>query len=195
MLCVDATPATAEYKLLRLRQYLKGPALKAIENLGHSEEAYTAVLERLKRNYGGERRKIGRYMEEIERFPLVNMKNSESLESFADLLDVAVVNIKETGLESELINVTSTQQRWEDAKTMKLCFRCLGTGHSGNNCKRSRLCGIDGCQQLHAPELHYVRTERSKSQDSQIVKEHQPIRKESTNVTMTSNDNHSKVHS
>ena len=40
MACVDKTPATAEYKLLQLRQYLSGEALKAIENLGHSVAAY-----------------------------------------------------------------------------------------------------------------------------------------------------------
>ena len=36
MACVDKAPATPEYKLLQLRQYLSGEALKSIETLGHS---------------------------------------------------------------------------------------------------------------------------------------------------------------
>lgn len=46
--CVDKAPATAEYKLLQLRQCLAGEALKTIENLGHSATAYHTVKKRLK---------------------------------------------------------------------------------------------------------------------------------------------------
>ena len=38
--CIDQAPATAEYLLLQLRQYLSGKALKAVENLEHSPGAY-----------------------------------------------------------------------------------------------------------------------------------------------------------
>ena len=38
--CIDSAPATGEYKLLQLRQYLSGEALKTIENLGQSAFAY-----------------------------------------------------------------------------------------------------------------------------------------------------------
>ena len=41
--CVDQAPATAEYKLLQLKQCLAGEALKAIEGLGHSAAAYQAA--------------------------------------------------------------------------------------------------------------------------------------------------------
>lgn len=51
--CIDCAPATGEYKLLQLRQYLSGEALKVIENLGHSSTAYKAAKERLERKYGG----------------------------------------------------------------------------------------------------------------------------------------------
>ena len=48
--------ATAEYKLLQLRQCLAGEALKTIvENLGHSATAYTTAKERLERKFGGHR--------------------------------------------------------------------------------------------------------------------------------------------
>ena len=53
MACTDKSPATPEFKLLQLRQYLSGEALKAIETLGHSASAYQAAKERLERKYGG----------------------------------------------------------------------------------------------------------------------------------------------
>ena len=43
--CIDSAPATGEYKLLQLRQYLAGEALKAIEILGHAAVAYEAAKE------------------------------------------------------------------------------------------------------------------------------------------------------
>ena len=36
----------------------------------------------------------------------------------------------------------------------KLCFRCLGEGHLGQSCFRSRTCGLDGCQEFHHRLLH-----------------------------------------
>ena len=49
MACVDQAPATPEYKLLQLRQYLSGEALKLIQNLGHSAVAYQVAKEKLER--------------------------------------------------------------------------------------------------------------------------------------------------
>ena len=62
--CIDSAPATGEYKLLQLRQYLSGEALKTIENLGHSSSAYEAAKERLDRKFGGMRRQIALYLED-----------------------------------------------------------------------------------------------------------------------------------
>ena len=59
--CVDNAPATAEYKLLQLRQCLAGEALKAIENLGHSVTAYHTAKERLERKFGGHRHQVALY--------------------------------------------------------------------------------------------------------------------------------------
>ena len=56
--CIERAPATAEYKLLQLRQYLAGDALNAIENLWHSSVAYEAAKERLEGKYGGRHRII-----------------------------------------------------------------------------------------------------------------------------------------
>lgn len=52
MSCIDNAPATPDYKLLQLRQYLSGEALRCIESLNHSAAAYEAAKERLERKYG-----------------------------------------------------------------------------------------------------------------------------------------------
>ena len=41
--CIDQAPATPENKLLQLRQYLSGEALKVFKRLGHSAAAYEAA--------------------------------------------------------------------------------------------------------------------------------------------------------
>ena len=46
------------------------------------------------------------------------------------------------------------QQRWNVAKQFKLCFRCLGDDHSGNQCTQSRVCDIHECQETHNKLLH-----------------------------------------
>ena len=91
--CIDSAPATPEYKLLQLRQYLAGEALKSIENLGHSAVAYQAAKERLDRKFGGKRRQIAIYLDELERFQQIRLGNARDLEQYADLLDVAMINL------------------------------------------------------------------------------------------------------
>ena len=93
--CIDKAPATPEYKLLQLRQYLSGEALKTIENLGHSGYAYEAAKERLERKFGGQRRQNAIRLEELENFKPLRPDNSKDLEDFADLLDIAVTNLKD----------------------------------------------------------------------------------------------------
>lgn len=100
--CIDSAPATGEYKLLQLRQYLAGEALKAIENLGHSAVAYEAAKERLDRKYGGKRRQIAIYLEDLEQFRQIRPGNAKDLDEFADLLDIALINLQEAGQNHEL---------------------------------------------------------------------------------------------
>ena len=102
--CIDRAPATGEYKLLQLRQYLSGEALKVIENLGHSALAYEAAKERLERKYGGRRRQIAIYLEELEQFGQIRPGRAKDLEQFADLLDIAIINLQEAGQHHELGN-------------------------------------------------------------------------------------------
>ena len=88
MACVDQAPATAEYKL---RQCLTGEALKAIESLGQSATAYQTAKERLTL-----------YLEDIDNFRPIRPGNPKDIENFADLLDVAIVNLKEANRLEEL---------------------------------------------------------------------------------------------
>ena len=48
-------------------------------------------------------------------------------------------------------------KRWENAKKLKLCFHCLGEGHQGQHCFRTRVCGLEGCQEIHHRLLHQVK--------------------------------------
>jgi len=97
-------PATPEYKLLQLRQYLSGEELKAIENLGHSASAYEAAKSKLERKHGGRRRQIALHLEELENFKPVRPGHPRDIERFADILDIAVVNLKEAKRYDELGN-------------------------------------------------------------------------------------------
>ena len=100
--CVDAAPATAEYKLLQLRSYLKGEALKCIENLGHSAAAYEAAKARLERKFGGERRQITLRLEELENFRPMREGTAKEIDKFADMLDLLVINLRESDQADEL---------------------------------------------------------------------------------------------
>ena len=102
MSCVDAAPATAEYKLLQLRSYLKGEALQVVERLGHSAMAYEAAKERLERKYGGFRRKIAICMEELDSLKPIRHGMASDVEKLADLMDVLVINMTEAGRLDEL---------------------------------------------------------------------------------------------
>ena len=279
--CIDRAPATPEYKLLQLRQYLAGVALEAIENLGFSGAAYEAAKDRLERKFGGKRRGIAIHLDDLDNFKPVRDGCSRDIEKFADLLDVLVVNLLVGGRHEELGNgslyvkllkklpetlltqynrwifenqrrecvetlktwviqesefytvaretvygVSSERrsggtsfagdkkttffgatedgqpvsrfqvgkpgftrftgekygkqrlckvcngkhgvwacdafrnmdmrQRWNVAKQFKLCFRCLGDDHNGNQCIRSRVCDIHGCQETHSRLLHIM---------------------------------------
>ena len=100
--CVDASPASAEYKFLQLKQFLSGEALKVVSSLTYSAMGYAAAKARLERKYGGKRRQAAVYVEQLEQFPPIRTANSGELERLADLLDVAVINLQDAGNHSEL---------------------------------------------------------------------------------------------
>jgi len=51
--CIEPAPATKEYKLLQLRQYWSGEALKAIGSLGHTGTSYDVAKKLLERKLVG----------------------------------------------------------------------------------------------------------------------------------------------
>ena len=67
----------------------------------------------------------------------------------------------------------SLPDRWDTAKDLKLCFRCLWDNHFGRSCPRSRQCGQNGCKEVHHKLLY--RSENTKpnrpSSDETMVKQ------------------------
>ncbi len=102
MACIDNAPATPEYKLLQLRQYLVGDVLQVVRDLGHSASAYDVALQRLDRKYGGKRRQVALQLEAITSFKPIRPGNANDVEHFADLLDIVVVNLRESDKVEEL---------------------------------------------------------------------------------------------
>ena len=101
-ICVDQQPLPAEFKLLKLRQYVASEALDAIESLGYSAAAYEAALRRLKRPFIWSRRRLAVRLEELGQSPPIRSGGDQDLERFTDLLDMAVVTLKDAGMHTEL---------------------------------------------------------------------------------------------
>ncbi|XP_055619903.1 uncharacterized protein LOC129764648 [Toxorhynchites rutilus septentrionalis] len=49
---------------------------------------------------------------------------------------------------------SNIQKRCRLAVQCKICFGCLGTGHMVKDCRRSRRCGLSGCNKHHHRMLH-----------------------------------------
>ena len=45
-------------------------------------------------------------------------------------------------------------KRSELDKKLRLCFCCLGEGHSGQYCTPTKVCGLNSCKELHHRLLH-----------------------------------------
>ena len=101
--CVDQQPLSPELKLLQLRQYLSGPPLKTVETYGYSAAAYAAALQRLDQKYGGEKRKTAVHMSALQDMPPIRERGTaKQLERFADLVQVAKINLIDAGRQNEL---------------------------------------------------------------------------------------------
>ena len=44
--------------------------------------------------------------------------------------------------------------KWTFAKQSHLFYRCLGEGHTGSDCTKSKSCGVNGCTKTHNRLLH-----------------------------------------
>ena len=70
--------------------------------MGHSAVAYDAAKERLEWKFGGKHRQIAIYLDELERFQQIQLGYARDLKQYADLLDVAMVNLQKAGQCHEL---------------------------------------------------------------------------------------------
>ena len=90
---VDQSKEPVNLKMARLRQCLYGSTLEAIQGLGVSEPEYEEVKEILIAKFGGQRRQLRAYMDQLERMP--QMKNDvQGFQRFADLVCITVVKLK-----------------------------------------------------------------------------------------------------
>ncbi|XP_061398464.1 uncharacterized protein LOC133334184 [Musca vetustissima] len=48
----------------------------------------------------------------------------------------------------------SIPDRWKQIKKIRACFSCLYIGHTTRDCRRKRVCPVEGCQRRHHKLLH-----------------------------------------
>ena len=99
---VDSSDEQANVKMARLRQCLKGKALDTIRGLGVSVEEYEEAKEMLQSKFGGHRRQLQAYMDQLESMPPLKGHDVDGFERFADLVRITVVKMKTDGRDGEL---------------------------------------------------------------------------------------------
>ena len=77
------------------------------------------------------------------------------------------------------------RKKWETAKKLGLCYRCLGKGHLSDSCTWSRECGIDRCKDKH----HWLLHEEKIAQGSMEGKADTPLTEENKSSTMKQSKN------
>ncbi|CAB4043201.1 Hypothetical predicted protein, partial [Paramuricea clavata] len=99
---VDSGNEPANIKMARLRQSLKGTALEAIRGLGVSLPEYEEAKEILTTKFGGRRRQLQAYMDQLEAMPSLKGSDVQGFERFADLVRITVVKLQAEGRDGEL---------------------------------------------------------------------------------------------
>ena len=84
--CVDSTSLSPQFKMLQLESCLTGEAADTIRGLGYLAQAYEAAKAHLVYKYGGSRRQVQSYLEELKKLKPIEENNSKELERFADIL-------------------------------------------------------------------------------------------------------------
>ena len=79
--------------MARLRQSLTGIARDSIHGLGVSEPEYKEAKEILKTNFGGQRRQLRAYLDELEKMFPLRAADIQGFEKFVDLVRVTVVKL------------------------------------------------------------------------------------------------------
>ena len=100
--CVDSSSLSEQFKMLRLEGCLTGEAAETVKGLGYSEAAYETAKARLLRKYGGSRRQVQGNLEELKKMNTLREDDAKALEKFADVLERAVINLKENDRQSDL---------------------------------------------------------------------------------------------
>ena len=101
---VDESTEPSNLKMARLRQCLTGNALEAIRGLGVTAPEYEEEI--LKPKYGGARRLLRAYMDQLEQMPLIRSNDIHALERFADLVRITVVKVQAERRNGELTGGT-----------------------------------------------------------------------------------------
>ena len=99
---VDKSSEPVNIKMARFRECLSGRALEAIRGLGVSEAEYNEAKEIIQSKFGGERRQLRAYMEELEKTQPLRNNDIASFDRFTDLVRVTVAKLKAEGREAEL---------------------------------------------------------------------------------------------
>ncbi|XP_067016989.1 uncharacterized protein [Acropora muricata] len=92
--------------MARLRQCLTGNALEAIRGLGVTAREHEEAKDILKSKYGGARRLLRAYRDQLEQMPLIRSNDIHALERFADLVRIKVVKFHAEGRDGELTDGT-----------------------------------------------------------------------------------------
>ena len=79
-----------------------GSALESIRGLGVSQPEYEVAKEILTTKFGGQRRQLRAYMDQLEKMPQLKNNEVQGFENFADLVRITVVKLKAEGRYGEL---------------------------------------------------------------------------------------------
>ena len=101
---VDCSDEPVNIKMARIRQSLCGEANTAVRGLGVSSLEYEEAKNILKTKFGGERRQLGAYVDQLEIIPQIKPRDINEFERFADLIRVTVVKLKAENHHGELGN-------------------------------------------------------------------------------------------
>ena len=85
---VDKSSEPVNIKMARFRECLSGRALEDIRGLGVSEAEYIEAKEIIQSKYGGERRQLRTYMEELEKTQPLRNNDVASFDRFTDGLEL-----------------------------------------------------------------------------------------------------------
>jgi hypothetical protein len=75
---VDGSDAPVEYKMLMLKDALKGDAQRLVHNFNFTKEHYEAAKNKLTRKYGGQRRKMKSLKAELLSFQFNKPKTCQN---------------------------------------------------------------------------------------------------------------------